>query len=113
MLAPVEPQPAQVFLDGVDELLLLPGGVGVVEAQVTASPEIGRHPEVDGRGLGVAYVQVAVGLGREAGHHFAVVAAVAQVFGDRGADEVPGAGVVSCGRVGCGVGHGIGTVPAD
>ena len=67
VLAPVEAEPAHVLLDGVDVLLLFLGGVRVVEAQVAAAAELLGDPEVQADRLGVAEVEVAVGLGREAG----------------------------------------------
>ena len=69
VLAPVEAQPAHVALDGVDILLLLLGRVGVVEAQVAAAAELLRHAEIEADRLGVADVQVAVGLRRKARDH--------------------------------------------
>ena len=69
VLAPVEAQPAHVALDGVDVFLLLLGRVGVVEAQVAAAAELLRHAEVEADRLGVADVQVAVGLRRKARDH--------------------------------------------
>jgi hypothetical protein len=67
VLAPVEPQPADVGLDGVDELLLFLHRVGVVEAQVAAAAELAGDAEVEADRLGVADVQVAVRLRGEAG----------------------------------------------
>ena len=87
VLAPVEPQPAHVRLDGVDVLLLLLDGVRVVEAQVAAAAELARDAEVEADRLGVADVQVAVRLGREAGDDRRVPAGP-QVGGDDLADEV-------------------------
>ena len=63
----MEAQPGYVLLYGVHEFLVLLGGVGVVVAQVAAAAELFSHGEVDGQRLCVAYVQVAVGLRREAG----------------------------------------------
>ncbi len=47
VLAPVEPQPADVGLDGVDVLLLLLHRVRVVEAQVAAAAELAGDAEVE------------------------------------------------------------------
>ena len=66
-VAPVEAEPADVLLDGVDVLDVFLDRVGVVEAQVAAAAELGGDAEVEADGLGVADVQVAVGLGRKAG----------------------------------------------
>ena len=68
MLAPVPAEPADVLQDAVDELLLLLGRVGVVEAHVAAAAVLLGQPEVEAHGLGVADVEVAVGLGGEACH---------------------------------------------
>src|SRR4029077_7829111 len=68
MLAPVEAEPADVFLNRVDVLLLLLDRVGVVEAQVAAPAELLGDPEVERDRLGVAEVEVSVRLGRGARH---------------------------------------------
>ena len=87
VLAPVEPQPADVGLDGVDVLLLFLHGVGVVEAQVAAATELLGDTEVDVDRLHMADVEVAVRLGGEAGDD-GLVPALAKVGGDDLADEV-------------------------
>ena len=68
VVAPVPAEPADVLQDAVDELLFLFGGVGVVEAHVAAAAVLLGQPEVEAHGLGVADVEVAVGLGGEACH---------------------------------------------
>ena len=87
MLAPVEAEPADVGLDGVDVLLLFLHRVRVVEAQVAAAAELVGDAEVQADRLRVADVEVAVRLGREA-RDDGVDAALAQVGGDDLADEV-------------------------
>ncbi len=87
VLAPVEAEPLHVALDGVDVLLLLPGRVGVVEAQVAAAAELLGDAEVEADRLGVADMQVAVGLRRKARHH-ALVPARLQVRLHDVADEI-------------------------
>jgi len=87
VLAPVEAQPADIGLDAVDELLLLLDGVRVVEAEVRPSAELGGDAEVQADRLGVADVEVAVGLRRES-RDDARVPASAQVRGDDVTDEV-------------------------
>ena len=79
-VVPVEAEPAHVFDDGVDVLLLFLLGVGVVEAQVALAAEFRGEAEVEADRLGVADVQVAVGLGRKARVHAAVVLAGLQVL---------------------------------
>ena len=66
---PVEAQPADVFLDGVDVLLLFFLGIGVVEAQVGLAAELVGETEIEADGLGVADVEIAVGLGWKARLH--------------------------------------------
>ena len=88
--APVEPQPADVVLDGLCVEGVLLGRVGVVEAQVAASAELLGDPEVEADGLGVADVEEPVGLGRKARHHAARVPARGHVLPDDGANEVRG-----------------------
>ena len=56
-----------VLLYRVDVLGVLLGGVRVVHAQVAYAAEALRRAEVYDERLAVAYVQVAVRLGREAG----------------------------------------------
>src|SRR5690606_26857234 len=84
---PVEAEPAHVFLDRGDVLGVFPGRVGVVEAQVAAAAELGGDAEVQADRLGVADVQVAVRLRREAGADRGVLAA-GQVLADDLPDEV-------------------------
>ena len=64
---PVEADPAHGVEDAVDELLVFLDRVGVVEAHVAAPAEVARQAEVQADALGVADVQVAVGLRRKAG----------------------------------------------
>ncbi len=66
VVAPVEPEPADVGLDGVDVLLLLLLRIRVVEAQVAVAAELRGDAEVEADRLGVADVQIAVGLRWEA-----------------------------------------------
>ena len=69
VLAPLEAEPTHIALDRLDELHLLLGRIGVVETQMAAPAELGRDAEVQADRLGMADVQVAVGLGRKAGDH--------------------------------------------
>jgi hypothetical protein len=64
--APVEAQPLHRADDGIDVLLLFFFRVGVVEAQVAGAAVALRQPEVEADRLGVADVQIAVRLRREA-----------------------------------------------
>jgi hypothetical protein len=90
-------------LDGLDVLLLFLGGVGVVVAQVALAAEFLGDAEVEADGLGVADVEVAVGLGREARDDPPAVFPAALVFGDDGANEIGRSGWVVCANVYCSV----------
>ncbi len=96
MLAPVVAEPADVLLDGLDVFHALLDRVGVVETQVAVAAVIFGDAEVEADGLGVADVQIPVGLGRKARHHASIVFTAAQVLVDDLADEVSGR---------CGFGH--------
>ena len=78
--------------DRVDVLLLFLLRVGVVEAQVADAAVVLRQAEVQADALGVADVQVAVGLGRKAGADPRRVGRPAGVVRGvaRRAGEVPG-----------------------
>jgi hypothetical protein len=62
-------KPLHGVADGVDVLLLFLLGIGVVEAQVAHAAVFPGQLEVEPDALGVADVQIAVGLGREAQAH--------------------------------------------
>ena len=64
---PVEPQPVDILLDGLHELHVLLGGIGVVKAEVAQAAVLLGGTEVDAQRLAVADVQIAVGLRRETG----------------------------------------------
>ena len=91
-VVPVIPQPVDVLLDGVHILHVLLDGVGVVHAQVADAPKALGRAKVDVDGLGVANVQVAVGLGWEAGVHLHPLGASAgaHVLLHKVVDEVGG-----------------------
>ncbi len=75
MLAPVEAEPVHVALDGVDELLLLLGRIGVVETKVAVAAELLGNAEIEADRLGVADVQIAVRLRRKPGDDLGVASA--------------------------------------
>jgi hypothetical protein len=56
-----------VLLDGIDELGVLLGGVGVVHTEVAKTVVLLRGGEVNDHRLAMADVEIAVGLGRETG----------------------------------------------
>jgi hypothetical protein len=98
MLAPLEAQPADVLLDGVDVLLVLGLGVGVVETEVASPAVLLRDAEVEADRLGVADVEIAVRFRGETGDHPSAVLASGAVLGNPLADEVArgGSGGVGC-----------------
>ncbi len=63
---PVKAQPLNGILDAVHVFLVFFFGVGVVKTQVAHAAIVFGQAEVQANGLGMAHVQVAVGLGREA-----------------------------------------------
>ena len=85
---PVEAEPLHVFHDRVDVLGVFLLRIGVVEAQVRMSAEFVGEAEVEADRLGVADVQISVGLGRKAGLHPAVVFIGLEVFENDVANEV-------------------------
>src|SRR6267142_5907325 len=87
MIAPIEAEPGQIALDGVDIFLLFLGRIGVVEAQMTAAAELLRDAEIEADRFGVADMEIAVGLRREPSHD-GFHAARIQVILDDVADEV-------------------------
>src|SRR5690606_27949802 len=105
---PLEAQPAHVVLDRLHELRVFLFRIGVVEAQVTQPAELLGDAEVQADRLGVADVQVAVGLGRKAGPDRGMLPA-GQVVADDLADEVLLAGGGRCGacRGVFGLGHAV------
>ena len=70
---PFATEPADVLHDGIDVFGFFLGGIGVVEAQIAFAAEFLRESEIDGDGFGVADVQIAVRLRREARVHAAPV----------------------------------------
>jgi len=98
---PFEAQPAHVVLDRRDELGIFLRRVGVVEAQVAQAAEFAGDAEVQADRLGVADVQVAVGLGGEACADRRMFPA-GEVLADDLADEVLLFGEDRIGRRDCG-----------
>jgi len=93
LVAPVEAEPADVFLDGIDVLDVFARGIGVVEAQMADAAALlvfEGDAEVEADGFGVADVEVAVGFGGKAGDHAAAVFAGAIVVGNHVANKIAG-----------------------
>ncbi len=77
---PLVTQPFDILQDGVNIFHILLHRVGVIEAEVADTAIFLCNPEIDADGLGMAYVQVTVRLGREAGLYASVVTPCCQVF---------------------------------
>jgi hypothetical protein len=89
VFAPVPAQPAHIFLDRPDVLVLFPGRIGIVEAQVAnAAGVLGRNPEVQAYALGVADMQISVRLRRKPGHYPPIPFVRRQVVGNNLPNEI-------------------------
>jgi hypothetical protein len=89
-VVPPEAQPLNVFLDGVDVLDIFFCRVRIVEAQVARAAEFLGDTKVQANGLGVADVQIAVGLGRKTRRDLPTVLPCLDVFADDRPDEILG-----------------------
>ena len=87
-VAPIGAEPTGVGDDGVDVLLLFLLGIGVIEAQIGFAAELRRQSKVQADGLGVADVEIAIGLGRKAGVDASVVLVGLQIFEDDVANKI-------------------------
>ena len=88
MLAPVEPEPADVVFNRLDIFGIFGQRVRIVEAKVAPPAVILGQAEVEADRLGVPDVQIAVGLGREPGDHRGPIFTGGQIGIDDGADEI-------------------------
>jgi len=84
---PLITQPPNISLDGVNELLALFLGIGVIESQITASAELLGESEVHTDGLRVPNVKVSIGLRRKARDDFRHSSGV-EIIGDDGLQKV-------------------------
>ena len=91
LAGPLEAQPLDVGLDGIDVHLVFLGRVGVIEAQMAIASEFLGQAEVQADRLGVADVQVTVGLRGETGDDLRVLAGIQVGLNDL-AQEVRGGG---------------------
>ena len=64
-LRPFETEPFDVLLDGLDIFRVLFLGVGIVHAEITHPAVLLGYAKVDGYGLGVPDMEIAVGFGGE------------------------------------------------
>ena len=80
-----------IVLDGVHEFRVLFRRVRIVKAQVAKAPELFGGAKIDGQGLAVADVQIAVRLRGETGvdGHALVLSAGGDVLLNESMDEVP------------------------
>ena len=105
-VGPVEPEPADVLLDGVDVLDIFLRRVGVVEAEVAQAAELLGDAEVQADGLRMADVQISIRLRRKTGVDATAVPALFQIFATISRMK-------SCGRVGSTVEGGSGIQGKD
>ena len=91
-VAPVKAEPVNVLLNGLDELVVLLGGVRVVHAEIAQAAEALGRAEVDAQRLAVADVQITVRLGRKTGVYGLTLkpSAGADVLLNEGFDKVSG-----------------------
>ena len=87
-VTPIAAEPADVFDDGVDVFGVFLCRIGVVEAQVALAAEFGGEAEVQIDRFGVADMQIAVWLRREARVHAATVFVGLKIVDDDIADEI-------------------------
>ena len=93
-VVPVKAQPLHGVHDAVDVFGVFLFGVGVVKAQVAHAAVVARQAEVQADALGVADVQVAVGLGRKARADLGRVGLAGGVVGGVAGAAAPAAGGV-------------------
>ncbi len=74
MLSPIKTEPAHIFLDGLHVFSGLLARIGVVKAEVTDRVVFLGDAEVQADGLGMAYVEEAVGFRGEPGYNFLMFA---------------------------------------
>ena len=87
LLVPLESEPVDVSLDGLDEFDVLFCRVGVIVSEIAAAAVLERGAEIEAKRLGVTDVQVAVRLRRESCHYLFMLAR-GQIFIDDVMDEV-------------------------
>ncbi len=85
---PLEAEPLDVGLDGVDVLDVFLRGIGVVEPQVARAAALGGDAEIQTDRLRVADVQIPVRLGRKTRGQAAVILSGRQILVDDCADEI-------------------------
>ena len=88
MLAPIETQPRHAVANRIDIFLRFLFRIGIVETQVTQTTVIMRNTEIQANALGVADVQIAIGLGRETRFHTSVPFSGTIIFVDNIADKI-------------------------
>lgn len=80
-VAPVEAEPVDVLADGIHIFGIFLNGVGIVETEIAGAAEFFSNTEIHADGLGVADMEVAVGLGRETRVEASAVFAGVKVVG--------------------------------
>jgi hypothetical protein len=94
-VVPVEAHPSQIIFDGIYVLDLFLAGVGIVKAQITQAAVVSGDPEINAHGLGMADVEIAVGLGRKPCVNPAAVLAGPEIVLNDRTDKIEGARFLS------------------
>ena len=89
-VTPVKAQPVDILLDGLHELHILLGGIGVVHAEIADAAVFFCSTEVDDQGLAVSDVQIAVGFRGKTGMDSltGAAAALGNVLVNKSLDEI-------------------------
>ncbi len=87
MLAPIEPEPAHVALDGLDIFLRFLRRIGIIEPKMAAPPEFLGQAEIEAYGFRVPDVKIAVRFRRKARDHLFDAASL-EIGPDDVADEI-------------------------
>ena len=95
----IRAQPCHILTDGLYEFRILLGGIGIIIAQVELAAVFLGQSVVEQYALGMAYMQIAIGFGRESGMYRGVNA-FRQVLINLLLDKVPAfSGLFFSGRV--------------
>lgn len=88
LIAPIEAEPPDIVLDGIDKFLLFLRGVCIVEPEIAAPAEFFGDSEIQANRLGVPNVQVAIGFRWETGDD-CLVPAGGQIIANLIPNEIP------------------------
>ena len=95
LVVPLEAEPLDVPLDGIDIADVFGGRVGIVEPEVDLPAELSSDPEIEADRLGVPDVGKTVRLRGKPGPDWAAKSVRRHVLGDHLANEIPARRVLS------------------